>query len=691
MDQVNARPPRAERRPERRELFGETLVDDYAWLRDPGYPEVTDPDILAHLRAENDWADAVMVPRRALIDTLFAELKGRLKDDDASVPTPHGPYLYGWRFRSGAQYREWYRRPRDGGGDEVVFLDEPALAEGCAYFNLRTFQPSPDHARIAYATDRDGSERYTIEVMEPTSGRPLADRIVNTSGTPAWADATTFFYCELNEQLRPFRVRRHVLGTDPADDPVAFEEADPGFFVAVARTLPGDFLLIATGDHVTSEVHLVPTVAPATAPRPVAARRAGHEYGLAQRGDRFLITTNDRHRNFRLVEAPVDTPGEANWRELLAGSDDVYLLAAIGFRDFVVTVTRERGLVRVRLRFDDGRIATVPWPEPAYAAGLGANLDYATDRLRLRYSSMVTPASVIDFHPASGAMETLKVQEIPSGYDRSRYRTERLEAVAADGARVPISLVYPADFPRDGTGPLLLYGYGSYGMGLDPSFGTARLSLLDRGWAFAIAHVRGGDELGRGWYEDGKLAKKPNTFGDFIACAEHLVAEGWTAPGRIAIEGGSAGGMLVGAVLNERPELWGCALALVPFVDVLNTMLDASLPLTPIEWPEWGNPLEDEQAFRTIRSYSPYENVRAQAYPPIFVRAGISDPRVTYWEPAKWVARLRAMKTDANPLVLRTNMDAGHFGASGRFDELKERAEEFAFLLKCLGGAEPSS
>ncbi len=685
MDHATTRPPRAERRPTRREVFATTLVDDYAWLRDPGYPEVTDPDVLAYLEAENAYAAAVLGPERELADALFAELKGRLKDDDEGVPTPHGPYLYAWRFQPGAQYRQWYRRPRDGGGGEEVFLDEPRLAEGASYFDLRTFQPSPSHGLVAYSTDRDGSERYVIEVLEPAAGRALPDRVANTSGALVWADDQTFFYCELNEQLRPFRVRRHVLGAAPADDPIVFEEADPGFFVAVAKTLTDDFVLIATGDHVTSEIHLIPAAEPTAAPRVVAPRRPGHEYSVAQRGDRFLITTNDRHRNFRLVEAPVAAPEEANWRELLAGSEAVYVLGAVGFRDFVVVATREHGLVQIRLHYDDGRIVAVPWPEAAYAAGLASNLDYATDRVRLRYSSMVTPASVIDFHPADGRMETLKVQEIPSGYDRTRYRTERLEATAPDGARVPISLVYPLGFPRDGSGPLLLYGYGSYGMGLDPGFSTSRLSLLNRGVAVAIAHVRGGDELGRGWYEDGKLAKKPNTFADFIACAEHLVAERWTAPGRIAIEGGSAGGMLVGAVLNQRPDLWGCALALVPFVDVLNTMMDASLPLTPIEWPEWGNPLEDEGAFRTILAYSPYENVTAQAYPPMFVRAGIADPRVTYWEPLKWVAKLRATKADANPLVLRTNMDAGHFGASGRYDELEERAEEFAFLLTCFG------
>ncbi len=675
--------PQAERCREERSWHGRLLADDYAWLRDTDYPDVRDTDVLAYLDAENAYADAVLGPQREFVAELFRELKGRIKEDDEAVPFPHGPYLYGWRFAPGAQYRQWYRRPRTGGA-EVVVIDEPALAAGTSYFNLRSHAPSPDHRRIAYSTDRDGSERFLIEIVEPDSGQQLADRLANTSGTPVWADDATLFYCELNDQLRPFRVRRHRLGTAQADDAIVFQEDDPGFFVSIAKTLTAAFVVIAAGDHVTSELRLVATAEPTAAPRLVAPRRAGHQYSLSHRGDRFLVVTNDTHRNFRLVTAPVDEPGESSWAEVLPGRDDVYLLGVAGFRDFVVVMTRERGLVQIRLHYDDGRIVPVAWPEAAYAAGLGANMEYAADRLRLRYSSMVTPASVLDFHPADGRLEVLKVQEIPSGYDRTRYRTERLEATAPDGARVPISLVHPRDFPRDGTGPLLLYGYGAYGMGLDPSFGTARLSLLDRGFAYAIAHVRGGDELGRGWYEDGKLENKTNSFTDFIACAEHLVGQGWTAPGRIAIEGGSAGGMLVGAVLNRRPELWGCALALVPFVDVLNTMLDASLPLTPIEWPEWGNPIEDARAFDRIRGYCPYSNVAAQPYPPIFVRAGLSDPRVTYWEPAKWVAKLRATKTDDNPLVLRTNMDAGHFGASGRYDELRERAEEFAFLVRLL-------
>ncbi|MEO1090328.1 MAG: S9 family peptidase [Pseudomonadota bacterium] len=677
------KPPVAAIRETRRTYHGEVLLDEYAWLRDPGYPEVDDPAVLEHLRAENAYADAIMAPLVPLTERLFGEFKGRIEEDEASVPTPHGDWLYGWRYAPGVQYRRWYRVPK-AGGSEIVFIDEPALAADHAYFNLRSYAPSPDHGLVAYATDTDGSERYVVEIVEPESGTRRPDRLVNTSGVVAWGDDGTLFYTELNDQLRPFRVRRHQLGTDPATDPVVFEETDPGFFVGVGRMPSDAFVMIGTGTHATTEVHLVPTADPTAPPRVVAPRREGHEYAVSHRGDRLLIVTNDHHRNFRLVEAPVATPDEPNWRELRPGSDEVYLVAAVPFATFVVAVTRERGLVQIRVETDDGRTLQVPWPEPTYAAGLGANLEFATDRLRLRYGSLVSPASVMDFHLADGRLETLKVQRIPSGYAKDDYVSERLEATTADGVKVPISLVRRADRSGD-AGPLLLYGYGAYGMGLDPSFRGSRLSLLDRGVTFAIAHVRGGDELGRHWYDDGKLEKKTNSFGDFVACAEHLVAAGYTTPGQIAIEGGSAGGMLVGAVLNMRPELWRCALALVPFVDVLNTMLDASLPLTPIEWPEWGDPLRDETAFRRLRAYSPYDNVAARDYPPMFVRAGLSDPRVTYWEPAKWVARLRSAKTDGNRLIMRTNMDAGHFGASGRYDELRERAEEYAFLLDCFG------
>ncbi|MGF1477503.1 MAG: S9 family peptidase [Geminicoccaceae bacterium] len=681
-------PPVAAVRQERRVVHGQTLEDAYAWLRDPAYPQVERSDILDHLKAENAYAQSWLDRRSHLTDTLFAELKGRIKDDDTSVPSPYGPYRYGWRFAAGAQYRTWYRAPRDG-GEEQVILDEPAMAADASYFMMRSSAVSRSHELLAFSTDRDGSERYQIEVKRLADDQPLADRITNTAGGMVWAGDSHLFYVELSPELRPFRVRRHRLGDDPTADALVFEEADPGFFVSVGRTLSGAFMVINTGDHVTNEVRLVPLAEPEAEPLLIAPRETDHEYDVDHQNGpdqgRLLILTNDRHKNRRLVSAPVSDPGRDHWQEEVAASDEVYLLGHTCFDGFTALVGRERGLSQVWIRRDDGESHAVRWPDATYSAGLGTNMEYQTDRLRLRYSSLTTPATVFDYHLADRRLETLKVQEIPSGYDRDAFVAERLEATAPDGTLVPISVVRPKDFPLDGRGKLHLYAYGSYGHGMDPSFSTGRLSLLERGMAFAIAHVRGGDEMGYHWYEAGKREHKENTFRDFIACAEHLIDKGYARAGNVSIEGGSAGGMLVGAVLNMRADLWGCALALVPFVDVVNTMLDETLPLTPIEWPEWGDPLRDEAAFRRLLGYSPYENVSAQSYPPIFVSAGLSDPRVTYWEPAKWVAKLRATKTDDSLLLLKTEMGAGHFGQSGRYDSLKDRAEHLAFLLTTMG------
>jgi len=442
--------------------------------------------------------------------------------------------------------------------------------------------------------------------------------------------------------------------------------------------------VLSSGSHVTREIRLIETASPEAEPRLVAPRRDEHRYSVEHAGDRLWIRTNDRHENFRLVSAPVDAPGESNWQEEIAGDDDDYLIDVTCFADFMVVTERRHGLANLRVRRYDGSEHAIDFHEDVFTAGLGDNREFATDRLRLGFSSLTTPATVYDYHLAERRLETLKVQEIPSGYDASRYVGERLWAKAVDGTEVPISVIRRKDYPKDGSGRLFLYGYGSYGMGMPPSFNASRLSLVDRGFAFAIAHVRGGDEMGHRWYREGKLEKKSNTFSDFISCAEKLIESGYAEPGQIAIRGGSAGGMLMGAVTNMRPELWRCVVAEVPFVDVLNTMQDESLPLTPIEWPEWGNPLTSKDDFLRIRSYCPYENIEAKAYPAMLVTAGISDPRVTYWEPAKYVAKLRATKTDDNILLLKTNMDAGHFGASGRFDALKEHAEVLAFVFKCF-------
>ena len=684
-------PPIAPRRPTIHARFGVSWSDDYAWLRDPAYPDVVDPEIRAYLEAENAWFERYMAPLRPQVELLHEELKARIKADESSVPVQEGEFEYLWRFAVGAQYRTWYRRRLDG-GEPVVILDEARLAEGKAYFNLRALDASPDGRLLAYTTDEDGSERYRLHLRDLETGAELGDLVVNTSGAVEWAeDGRTLLYVELNDSLRPFRVRAHRLGDDPAANAVLYEESDPAFFVAIGKTRSRRFLLVATGTHVTSEVHLLDALAPDSALRLVAARREGHRYSLDHAHGRLWILTNDRHENYRLVSAPDTAPGEAGWREEIAGDDHHYLLSASCFAGFMVLRERADGLADLRIRDYAGGEHLMDFPESVYTVSLGDNREFETDRIRVGFTSMVTPFSVIDHVVASRELIVRKVQEIPSGYDKERYVTRRLLVTAADGAEVPITIVHGKDFPPDGGGPLLLYGYGAYGHGMDPAFSALRLSLLERGVAFAYAHVRGGDEMGHRWYREGKLAAKPNSFTDFIACAEYLIQEGYTQAGRIAIRGGSAGGMLMGAVANLRPDLWGCVIAEVPFVDVLNTMLDASLPLTPIEWPEWGNPIEDQAAFELLLGYSPYDRIERQDYPPMLVTAGISDPRVTYWEPAKYVARLRAAKTDANPLLLKTNMASGHFGQSGRYDSLRELAEQYAFTFACLGITPPAA
>lgn len=687
--------PRAAKRPETAIHHGETLVDDYAWLRDPGYPEVTDPAILAHLEAENAWFEAAMAPQQPLIDTLFAEMRGRIKEADRSVPQRDGDWWYWIEFAEGAEYKTWWRRPAaapdDGSANELI-LDEAALAAGKAYFRLGAIAVSNDGRRLAYAIDDSGAERYVARIKDIASGAHLPDEIPDTLSGLVWtSDDRALVYARVNDQWRTDAVLLHRLGTAAADDQVLFHEADEGFRTSVGLSASERWIVIATGDHETSEARLVPAADPTAPAILVRARQTGVEYDVDvyDAGDgsepRLFIHTNDSHENFRLATAPLSAPDA--WQTLIEGTDRFYLTGFDLFRDFFVVEGRLDGLDHLAVHYydDPARIEPIVFGEQSYESGLADNPEWATDRLRLSYESMVSPATVYDYHVAERRLESLKVQEIPSGYDPARYRTERVMITARDGTRVPVSVMARAD--RAGPAPLYLYGYGAYGIAVGPGFSTARLSLVDRGMVFAIAHIRGGDDLGRGWYKAGKLDRRGNTFTDFVDVARGLAALGWTEPGRIAISGGSAGGELMGAVINSDPDLWGAVVAHVPFVDVLNTMLDASLPLTPGEWPEWGNPIEDAAAFALIRSYSPYDQVRAQAYPPLMVTAGLNDPRVTYWEPAKWVARLREAKTDSNVLLLKTNMGAGHGGKSGRFESLRETAEEFAFILWQLGVA----
>ena len=679
-------PPVAARRAHSIARHGQTLSDDWNWLRDPGYPEVTDKEVLAYLEDENAYFEAHMAAQRPFIDALYAEMRGRIKEADKSVPQKDGDWLYWIEFEEGAEYKKWWRRPVAGGPDQLVF-DEVAMADGKEYFRLGAFSVSPCGRLLAYAVDDNGSERFTARIKVIDTGEILPDSIPDTLSALVWTkDSRHLLYCRANAQWRTDNAHVHVLGTDATDDREIYHEDDEGFRVGVSLTSSERFIVISAGDHATGEVRLIPADDPFAAPLLVAPRVEGREYSVEEHAGTLYILTNDAHVNFRLVTASLDAPGE--WHELIAGSDEFYLTDMTAFRDFYVIEGRRAGLDQIELRYydDPARIEPIAFPEASYTAGLDDNPEYAQDKLRLSYASMVSPATVYDYDVAGRKLDVLKVQELPCGYDASLYVTERLEITARDGVNVPVSIVYRRD--RKAAGPLHLYGYGAYGIAIEPGFSTTRLSLLDRGFAFAIAHIRGGDDLGYGWYLDGKLTKRTNTFNDFVDVARGLVARGYTQAGQITISGGSAGGELMGAVINSDPDLFGAVVAHVPFVDVLNTMLDDSLPLTPGEWPEWGNPITDPEAFALIASYSPYDNVKAQAYPPMLVTAGLNDPRVTYWEPAKWVAKLRATKTDANLLLLKTNMGAGHGGKSGRWESLKETAEEYGFILWQMGCAQ---
>jgi oligopeptidase B len=672
--------PRAEPRPYSYERHGKRIEDPWHWLRDPGYPEVKDKDVLAYLEAENAYFEAAMAPRKALVETLFEEMKGRIKEDESSVPIRDGEWLYWWAFRPGTEYRSWYRRRVAGGPDELV-LDEPAEAEDKDYYRLGALAVSPDGRLAATLTDDSGSERFTLRIRDIETGEDLETVSEVAIGQPVWsADGGAILFTEVNEHWRSYRARLHRLGRPVAEDVTLYEESeDLGYSVGLSRSQDRSLIFIATGDNASNEIRFVPAADPQAEPVVISPRQAKRQYMADAAHGRLWILANDEHVNFRLAEADPAAPGE--WRTIIPGSDRVYLTGLSAYRDHLAVSARVDGLDQLLLRTYEGEERRIPFPEAAYSAGFSGNPDYAPDAYRLHYSSMVTPATVYDYHPGEDRLEVLKVQEIPSGYDPSRYETERLMVPARDGKSVPVSVVYPKGFPRDGSGKLFLYGYGAYGIAIEPAFSTSRISLLDRGWAYAIAHIRGGDDLGYGWFLDGKLDKRWNAFNDFVDAAKGLVEAGFAAPGHIAVQGGSAGGELMGVVANTDPDLWGAVVADVPFVDVLNTMLDESLPLTPGEWPEWGNPIEDPAAFDLIAGYSPYDNVKAQPYPPMLITGGLNDPRVTYWEPAKWAAKLRATKTDSNLLLLKINMGAGHGGKSGRWQRLHEIAEAYAFVI----------
>jgi oligopeptidase B len=692
--------PQAARHPISATHHGITRIDEYHWLRADNWqqvmrdPSVLAADIRAHLVVENDHTAAILAPTEALQATLVAEMRARIKEDDSSVPAPDGPFAYYTRHREGGQHPLYCRTPRAGGA-ETVLVDGDALASGKAFFRLAAFAASPDHSRIAYAVDEAGSELFSIKVIEAQGGAAVDEAVGETSGACVWLnDGSGFLYVKLDDNHRPSRVYRHRLGTPQGEDGLVYEESDPGLFVSIGATQSRRFCAISIHDHEMGEVRLVDLDDPNAMPRLVEPRAAGVQYDVEHHpdldgADTLVIRTNaEGAEDFKIVTAPLASPGRANWRDLIAHEPGTYRLAYAVLKDWLLMLERQDSLPRIVVRHHkSGETHTIAFAESAYSLGLEEIAEFDTGTLRFVYSSMTTPAEVFDYDIATRQRTLRKRQVVPSGHDPARYVTRRLMAPAPDGELVPVSLVHHIDTPLDGSAPCLLYGYGSYGISMPANFATGRLSLVDRGFIYAIAHIRGGTEKGWRWYREGKLAAKPNTFSDFIAAGEHLVAQGFARAGRIVAHGGSAGGMLMGAVANLRPDLFAGLIAEVAFVDVLNTMLDDTLPLTPPEWPEWGNPIADAQAYQTIAGYCPYSNVAAKPYPAILALAGLTDPRVTYWEPAKWIARLRAHTTGTAPMLLRTNMDAGHGGAAGRFDRLNEVALAYAFALWVTGKA----
>jgi oligopeptidase B len=691
-------PPSARRKPLTTHHHGIELVDEYAWLRADNWQDVMrdqgvlDAEIRAYLEAENAYTTSQLADTTALQERLFAEMKGRIKEDDSSVPSPDGPFEYAMSYITGGQYPRLMRRPRGATGtaDETILLDGNLEAADKPYWQLGGATHSPDHRYLAYAVDDKGSELFTIRIRDLTTGRDLADAIPDTRGGYVWAqDSATLFYVRLDANHRPLYVYRHTIGTPIETDVLVYEEPDMGFYVGVGQTQSGRFLLVDAHDHQTNEVRLIDAARPEGSMQLVSPRRHGHEYSIDHHGDDFIIMTNSGGaEDFRICSAPIATPQEAYWREIVPHKLGRLLLDMTAFADHLARLERDNGLPRIIIRrFDTGVEHEIAFDEEAYSLGMSSGYEYDTTMLRFSYSSMTTPAQIYDYDMETRARSLRKTQEVPSGHNAADYVTRRIEAPAADGETIPISILYRRDTPLDGTAPLFLYGYGSYGISIPASFSTTRLSLVDRGFIFAIAHIRGGKDKGYRWYTGGKLETKMNTFTDFVAAGEHLARLGLTRRRRIVANGGSAGGMLMGVVANLAPDLFLGIIADVPFVDVLNTMLDETLPLTPPEWPEWGDPIRSAEAFAQIRSYSPYDNVEAKAYPHIFAYGGLTDPRVTYWEPAKWIARLRERNTSDNLVLLKTNMEAGHGGASGRFEALKEIAVDYAFALKIAGKA----
>jgi oligopeptidase B len=680
--EVGPKPPVAEKIPHELTTLGHARVDDYFWLR-----ERDNPKVVAYLTAENDYLKAALKHTEAFQETLYNEIVGRIKQTDMSVPFRDRGYVYYTRFEEGKEYPIHCRKKDVEEAAEEILLNVNDMAQGQAYVQVSGLEVSPDNSLLAYGVDTVSRRLYTLRFKNLATGETLPDAIPDTLGPSAWAadNKTVFYTLKDTTTLRPFKIRRHVLGTDPSADQDVFVETDETYESYVTLSKSKKFLIIASESTLSSEYRYLDASNPGGAWKIVQPRQRDLEYQVEHFGDKFYIRTNWQARNFRLMETPVAKTAKENWREVIPHRDDVLLEGFEIFDDNLVVQERKAGLPRLRvIRWKDKAEHELDFGEAAYTAFIGQNPEFDTDWLRFDYSSLTTPDSTFDYNMETKEKKLLKRQEVLGGFDAANYQTERLVATAPDGVQVPISLVYRKGLAKNGENPLLLYGYGSYGYSTDPEFNSAVLSLLDRGFVYALAHIRGGQEMGRAWYEDGKLLKKKNTFTDFIACAEHLVAAGFTKPEKLFVMGGSAGGLLMGAVVNLRPDLFKGVIAGVPFVDVMTTMLDASIPLTTSEYDEWGNPNVKEY-YDYMLSYSPYDNVAAKDYPALLVTTGLHDSQVQYFEPAKWVAKLRALKTDRNPIYLLTNMEAGHGGASGRFRRYRETALEYAFILDLAG------
>jgi oligopeptidase B len=688
-----ATPPSAEKRETRRVTHGRVLEDPYAWLAAENWRDVlSDPatlpeDIAALVRAENAYCEAVLAPLGGLRETLKAELRGRIKEDDSEPPWPDGPFAYFDRYREGGEHALYCRTPR-GGGPEQILLDGDDEAGDAHFFDIGDVDHSPDHAQLAWSVDDKGSEYYSIRIRALADGKDRPDVVPHTDGSVVWsANSTSFYYVRVDENHRTAQVFRHDVGADPASDALIVEERDPAWFVALRRSRCGRFAIVSIRGHDASECHLIDLRETDAQPRLVAKREPKLRYDVEPHGDDLYIRSNaDGAEDFAIFRAPLTSASRADWRPAVPHVKGRMIVIGTVYARHLVWAERENGLPRIVIRaLASGEEHAIAFDEEAYALYLIPGLEFDTDTLRFTYSSMTTPAETYDYDMRTRERILLKRQDIPSGHDPKDYVTRRLYATADDGAQVPVTLLHRADLALDGGAPTLLYGYGAYGHPLSASFDSHALSLVDRGFVYALAHTRGGTDKGWSWYENGKLEHKTNSFTDFIAVARHLVATGYAKEGGIVAQGASAGGMLMGAIANLAPELFSGIIAGVPFVDVLTTMLRDDLPLTPPEWLEWGNPIADADAYDRLASYSPYDNVAGRAYPAILALAGLTDPRVTYWEPLKWVARLRERMTGGGPVLLRTNMEAGHAGASGRFERLEEVALEWAFALCCSG------